>query len=71
MHKNSSKNEVDKCMLQSIHIFIQGFLFYVSELKRSDKFLISFDVVPLQTFASENKTTCNCYSSDHTHLLIF
>ena len=40
------KNEVDKYMLQNIHIFIEGFLFYVSEMKRVDKFLISFDAVP-------------------------
>jgi len=29
-----------------IHILIKGFLFYVSEIKRLDKFLISCDVVP-------------------------
>jgi len=40
------KNEVDKYMLQNSHIFIKGFLFYVSELKKLDKFLISFDIVP-------------------------
>jgi len=33
-------------MLQNIHIFIKGFLFHVSEMKRLDKFLISCDVVP-------------------------
>jgi len=40
------KNEVDKYMLWNIHIFIKGFLFYVSEMKRLNKFLISCDVVP-------------------------
>jgi len=40
------KNEVDEYMLQNIPIFIRGFLIYVSELKRLDKFLISCDAVP-------------------------
>jgi len=33
-------------MLWNIHIFIKGFLLYVSEMKRLDKFFISCDVVP-------------------------
>jgi len=44
------KKEVDKHMLKNIHIFFQGFLFYVSELKWLDKFLISCDVVPSKHF---------------------
>jgi len=38
-------------------------------LKSSDRFLISCYVVHLETFPSENKTTRNCYSSDHTTIL--
>ena len=42
---NFCKNEVDKYILCNVHIFIQGFLFYASELKSLDKFLIPCDVV--------------------------
>jgi len=41
------ENEVHIYLFQNIHIFIQGFLSHVSELRRLDKFLISCDVVPL------------------------
>jgi len=63
---NFCNSEVDKYMLLNIHIFIQGFLSYVTELKRLDKFLTCCDVVPKWTSPSENKTTCNCCSRYHT-----
>jgi len=53
-------------ILWKCYSWTESGLFYVSELKRLDKFLISSDVAHWWTLPSEKKTTCNCYSRDHT-----